>query len=1135
MELSFTLSKMTEEFLQQNKHDMRKLLDKIPSHFGIRFPLKYLFKISGIEYRIDALFDLYKDLDVSGIFNKIKYLVNDQGYTIDNREFFSIASYFHKDKEDVEINRLKNKIRKPKEDINKKLQEYDLKQKEYIVPIEKFSLEIDFLEALAKEIDDLLDKKKREEEFKKFISNYDVSNYDFLDPVEEKERRIITMEIPREDPLELFNRIRTSERYFLVKFRYDKTYTKLYSNDFTHNVILDASLEKEQEYNSLFIRFYPLEVSKKYMKKAVIDININLTTGQSDFIFTNYRGINKDKIIDTFKKTFDIFKIKYIEDVPDTVKYFIYGFRIERDVFLSMLYTKEFRQMVYIDESKKPSSTGKWVRFYIDVNDKKISFTVNNEVLNTATNIRKDSFYLSIPKDSEIVKITISKMESKKGKEMAEMLIYKCFDMYAQTYNDMKKKYSFLPKPIKPSKLDIKRTSLKEMIPNFKGGSISQQADYERMQLNIISEAEAKTLRKKGKQVMLYPPPNMKDIFDVNMKPFFIGPGDDEYPYIGLKINTSNKGDLSNEYFPYIPVYYKDKKLQIDEAYNVTITNINERNIDNRKNKLKDLSEGEQGNVYDDIIKIMGRDDIYRVGYGKDGLDAIIDDIFEVKIKVPSKIPPYCMQELYNFSSFPKNKEFETYHALLEKQCNVNIYLFEAIKNEVNMILPNHKDFYIPDPNLRNKCMVLFRNRKGEYELIKTSKKYLFDKEINIKLFNVLEFISQAKDIKIFNIMDIFPKIISQRLDIYGRILSVNVKDETLYTIFTPPLHPLDMEIDNTIYPLEKISDRFKNIKQDIRGMGISYEINDIKFRSYVKNIKLDYPIDNNLIFEDLSKSSIVKLKNSLIARMLKHLFGVFLLLSDDDNFMSSHTVIVKNHEYKEEYDSQTRIYKISDISLLKLPSYVMNGKLIMTNDIYDKFNILVPHLLKKYREKELFLTPAPYIFKKRYYHIADFDSHKNEMLFFDINIARLYVYERRNKPQKMIYTKLPDIITGEFIDAEKKNIIYPSKYNLPVEPLLFFDGKYYYWIQYLKDMERSSDQLDAANTIISIWDKYKINIGYYADSSTEYKKKYDEISIKSDGTISPDGKSCVLSYFPAITKKIKKSQMKYAAILKID
>ena len=1141
------MKKEVENFFKNSKNlEFETFIKDLKSEFKVDLPDKYVFKVEGSTKNIAEIFEMYNYLHLDGLYEKIKYLKNLEGFTIDKREFFSIARKFYRDKDEVEDVRLIEKIRRKGEDLNEVLRQRGfLVMNEENVNTSDYDLEIDFWQSLESEVLKTIDTKAEEEKFVDFISSAKVDEFDFYDAEREKEKIIIQFDILEYEPKEIFDLVKTNPNLFYMRMVYeDQNFVKIYKNDLTKKVLTDKMINKKSEDHKIYMKYYPLNTTKEYVLKAIVDIELDLYTGTTELKFKSYKGINTNATKDAIFSELSFLKRHSESSIPDTTVMIINGFTIERNVFIYILF-KYFSQVVQIDESKTPFAFGTWTRFYLRYKKNKISFTINNDELEQAITVRKEGMKTKIPEESNIVRITIAKCETKENLEIAKQMFYKALSLYVSVYDIVARRFEGIRPYVKPLKMETKIKSLKEIIPGFEEGDLSKQAKKDELILNILTKEEAERFIEEGDQVMLFPPPNMRKLFKIHIKEVYIGPGPTQAPYIGLKENTTKIGSMNKDVLPYIPKYYTEEHVIIDKDFNVQMINMSSRNIDKRKKK-KVLLPGETGDVNADIIRLMGVEgEVYTVGFPRDDnfsrAIASIDD--EEFIRFNANIPSYAMQELYDQVSVPGIAQYETHCSIFEKIKNANIYVFEMIEKNITLVIPRHKDFYVPDLKLKPSCIVLFRNKSGLYELIRRPKTCLFDEKVNKRLSDIMVYITQIRNLKVFNIYDYYKNIIGQTININGKLESICVKDGSdKYTIFTPPLHPLDVKIIEEIFPLPFIP---SDSKRDKKALGIEFKIDEHYFRAYCEKDISKLPIDESLFFEDLKQKSIIDPYAKIKARCLKQIFGIFLLQTKDKNFVDNYCVVKPNHEYLVEYSKK----EVETLDEVPLPSYVKGGKIILSSyTMEEKFKKLADLLLKQQRENTINLLPGPYVFKKRYFNISDFEiSSKNEFIFMNLETARLFMYEKRTEMDNKVFTTLPNIIAARYEVKKSKatvrnfkkikegSLVYPSKYNLPVDPILYSDGTSEYWIQYVKDTQHEVEQIDAVKAIIYNWEKVSVNTGYYTNRLVDGTINPFYATIEPlINTIKPNGKSCILKYVPSPTTKIKTPSAKYAAVLKI-
>lgn len=1074
----------------------------------LEIPNKYLFKTKDGILAIDQILNLRKDENIEEILDYFKTLKNLEGYVIDIRELFSILGYVRSE-EELELIRFKRKIKKKDESIIDLAKKYKKKIKEDL-----FSDELEFEEQLDIEIKYMLKEKEKQRIILERIS-VKSGIYD----VYEEERESVEFKIDISlGGKRILDEIKMNKRMLLCHLMVEQEFVKIYVDDKTKYVLAEDVVKTSLEENFMRILYYPLDTDE-YMKVGIMEILMDMSNGNSTIEFKSYKGLSVKDSTEIFFEEIEFLSPQLRKIIPKLNRYFINDFYLDKNIFFSVLFDR-FRNFCYVNEENKPFVAKKWMKFFFVFKDKRVSVTINNLKLKAKKNIMKNNTLYSFPIGSEIVSITITDAEDKETLDITYDLVLHIFDTYIKDYG----KYDDKKNLKMPSNVPLKKKKLKEFILGFKSGGISTQGEKKRTDLKIIEKDEVQKYLDKGEEVMLYPPPNLKHLFSDSVIPFYFVSANDEYPYLGLKENTAKGKDIGKDDIPYIPMYFKEKRYSIDKNFNVEeIKRSKKKDFSTIKSHEKALEEGEEGFLSTTFNSIL---DTPGIKFRKRGFASIKDALFEAKgrTKKPIKIDflPLFKQELYDYDEIPSDYQFETHHKVLEKYFKINIYLFEIVDDRIEMIIPRHKDYYYCEAELYSKCAILFRNKNKNYELIYGKKGEneltLFGEEMNEKMAKIMIKLTETKDLPFFNINEHFPNIISQTLTKNGKLRSINL--DTKETIFTPPICPLDVPLSEEIYEAKVRKDS----RRDLKSLGFSFRIDDIEYRAYGKNLD-DLPVDKKLVFEERIDQK--KENEEIQSRILRQIFGVFLLLWKKKNFVEKHCIVIEKHEYKIEYDD-TEVKEFSDINNLDLPSYIRKGKIILSSqEMKSRFERLSEYLLSQ--KEFISLAPPPYFFNKKYFSVSDFTIRsKKEYVFSSIYRALLFLFEERNDQKISVYKSFPDIVTGYISNGK---IIYPAGYNLPVNPIIIQDEERFYLVQFVQDGTIDFEQ-KAVNAILYNWEHHRVNTGFYTAHLEDetIDPNYPKVSELKNIT-----KPCIYKYRPKETVKVRKSkieQVKYAAIM---
>ena len=370
-----------------------------------------------------------------------------------------------------------------------------------------------------------------------------------------------------------------------------------------------------------------------------------------------------------------------------------------------------------------------------------------------------------------------------------------------------------------------------------------------------VEEWEKRTIGDKKRQVMKFDTNEMSTEPSEESKVLYFVCPDDSIPYPGLK-----KNNLSNsKKYPFIPCCYKEKQrnisIQKDKSKNV------KKSIIKTNKLLSEERIGYLPEKLVDFMSEYTDDEIYRFGVPKDTNSFIHcvlrsmkheqymqsenkrDFVVDFRISLLNEINVSIVsQEMYDVSlekveNVIKNSKFffdpSYFYRILEVMFNINIFVFEqridsGTHTIIDIQIPRYEYKYFREIDLEKPCLILYQHRgselnkseipqceiivSGNYSFTNDNSELIFLHDNNeltktiSKLFktslsippNVEDTLSNKilKNMNTQNILNI--EVLSQSLDPYGKLQSINVKsEEKIITLLVPPSYPKNLKIDD--------------------------------------------------------------------------------------------------------------------------------------------------------------------------------------------------------------------------------------------------------------------------------------------------------------------------------------------------
>jgi hypothetical protein len=660
------------------------------------------------------------------------------------------------------------------------------------------------------------------------------------------------------------------------------------------------------------------------------------------------------------------------------------------------------------------------------------------------------------------------------------------------------------PEIFTPNYLLAKNTKTKELVK-----ITTDKSEAERWQKEIIIHEDVRYNR----EVLPFPP----DLAKGDAPLFWFTSSKAEAPYVGYRENIF---DDSPKYL-YVPYSSATKGVQ-------RIKPIGSGNVVS----LAVADEGKYSHGSPDVIDHILGMETRRQGV-EIGPNAVIrailnmaldisdvrrtitdDDVYSIRYKLSQLEPALYKQHLYDLSNediVTKLKEYDEYFdpllysAGLEHYFNIDIYYIKAkiVHNvmTLTMELPRYSNFYCTYAKPR-KCIVVLLNTgiksdRLEYphcELIVPKNSYipLFDTDVSKKLRKIRSichevltcvptgvYKSQSMMSKIDQVLQQFPKVISQFLDPYGKARAFTVEFEEnsrmgtgvtteRVTIFCYPSAPLNLPQSDEIYPAinGQWLDKFcgGNSYLGRSDIGVWCEHKDTGEILYVRADDIDVNLkymgsDPMKIESNIKENFVIKQANKdKLALVLKEIIIWVLIVSDlsAEKFISNHLTFTKEPNDENTYyninviEQRLPIVKNVESALEHIKDVIpISGKKLVLHNkqYYDSISYVISRYpIVPYDKK-------PKYIKDFYRSVSDFKSSRNSFVL----TGSINPLESVLKPQAKY-----EIAT--YIDELGK---------LPV----FYKQDDVLWIVQATHL----NELKVAYNICETWVKERINLGYNA------------------------------------------------------
>jgi hypothetical protein len=512
------------------------------------------------------------------------------------------------------------------------------------------------------------------------------------------------------------------------------------------------------------------------------------------------------------------------------------------------------------------------------------------------------------------------------------------------------------------------------------------------------------------------------------------------------------------------------------------------------------------------------------------------------------------------------NRKFFDYckvYRILEEIFKVNIFVF--LPRDVNDIpgfeVPNYALGHIRPFRPNRKTILILKNTGSEsekleypqYELIidigkkeedtKNTSEYKFIYGTNTteivynSFFKYIENFVFSVERNEQNIYSIFSRnnpyskvywpeilkdydIVSQNLDLYGKLRNINIrhaKSDTTITLYIPPSQPMNVPIDTSVF----INDYFKVISifgspSKIIKDGVWYKILDFEYGIFIPcetNSDENFPSSPIIELNSKEVNPIYEYRTTLKYSNMLLDFIIWGLRSNkvlnlNDFLKRKDIYIQKNPEVKINEPPNKLISYITekgDFSYLSniWPEYFTAENTVqLYPSLYDK---VIPYLERYYTKTDgLSLPPDPYL-KNIFKYEWDFKQfNENRVLIgFDHLKNWINIHERNARGELEIYNKMR-----------------VDKLGNDLEPFLYFDtaSQKMYLIQNVRDNDSKKALMCAEK-----WRRDKINMGYETSNNLynefiphityQISASFELFVYDTNGDSDYDDYVCILQY----------------------
>jgi hypothetical protein len=826
---------------------------------------------------------------------------------------------------------------------------------------------------------------------------------------------------------------------------------------------------KKSSYTYVRMLTYPDNVIMTVMK-LVISKN-NLTT---DNMINRFLGVFGDES--------KIEEVSRVEQGVTGVFYFPKR-KFNKHVLADLVLNNPlFSSLMYIDEHLQASNTREnslLVHFNLE-SVGVVSARLTEQYMSKRDSTKDGGVF---PINTIYVRVKISKSDNIKSVLKFQSILSKLMVVYD---NEMGNIVNFYKMYYKKFGTDIKRTvvvenkSLKTIasdifFPNYSTGCSKYPT--------IIDDDTAKEEIKAGKEVMVFPKTNEESLrrnYVCNYKV-------DKYP--GLKVNTLDNKDK----FPYVPCCYKtrhsDKAGSAYRYYYYDEPLPKDTDQQAPLKTFKVLNHNDWGDLPSNLLKLFYiADPISNISYRRKGVfrgkSSFLQCVIEaVNVDIPEGFginnigdmvnrermmllndffPYCCKQEMYDFTGEEIRKKIldldvyldpKKFIHLLELIYKVNIFIFVR-GNNGELILPRYSQTYYKTL-YKNPSVFILEHIGGTSErlsypqcelIVKASyvedigSQYMFeyDNAVSKNVFRAFEGLRKSYCLDKEIPLTIFPLdrmvLRSQCIDTYGkmRMIKTLYKDK-LITILTPPIQPVNLDIDCTIVNVElSVALQFvQELDGQITGKVLSGEFVK-KIYVVLGNMSVSIPIEDSKdslesvpeIMDSMLDAgdagdvgdSVLSLYNKYkkLSRYIKeYMFWLYssyiylnrlLLIKDKDK------TIYNFFENKIKVQSDFQYGNVG--KTFSLNSGVMDrGKLVVTSDEMLKRLIYVlrlevmrnPSKIDKYRNSV--------VIDNYYVDITDFDQYSEQVILEGDESVTSWINEKQinhNIQNKVVVGKYP-------------------------------------------------------------------------------------------------------------------------------
>lgn len=778
-------------------------------------------------------------------------------------------------------------------------------------------------------------------------------------------------------------------------------------------------------------------------------ININFSLKHDDLSLTQHQYIER-----VMNKIFPSQPPRYsIDNYNTSALFYIINQRLDKNIFSDMIMNDfVFSQFFSTDERQKATKNKTYIFLYFEHE------TVGEVTAYITPQVRdKESLEMKdYPIETPYIRVLITHADNPEAALFFKKILINFIHHYNQEYPRIIRDYKkFLPQIQKVKQTDNK-TQLEKIndlfIPNYP----------------TICGFKPKVVHSQlpeGTVVMKFPKsgPDQKEYYcDFKSHPFpnvrkntLINK--DKYPYIpccSIKDSRQIKGSKYRKYF-----FDEEKKKGEESSQQSIITS------------LKILKPGNIGKLPDDISLFLEFSDtkasFQRLGVIKNSssfLTCILlalglqqNDLKKERLALATKAyAASCRQEAYDKSSQQlidiikdDNQYLDPFLFLhmIELKYKCRIFIFKREGNNTRLTPPPYQHFYLENSIPNDHKVILIYEHKGsklteseqpQCELIvkytKTERAPYYSytqKEttiINIKkLFNSITKsyqLNQISELIHFPLRDTpFIKLVSQRIDSYGKTRQINIKFENqMFSLLCDPLPPLLLPEEEKNYVNTK--SQIKKLLETINVMKIIKKTNQ-EVIGKIGNVKVKINLEEKKQLSSTMDDFNTKKRNAYA--LSQHFLWLFSKYVNGKIYKTSMVDLIPEFEKNKIQILPGYNYPLEKISRLSNKNgYFQRGKLILSSEEVRKRLVYLLRL-KIERHIDEIIDFKDKIDFAEYQSISDFNKRPGEIILDGYDSFMQWI-DHKNKKPSILYSSIQPERLGFYFFQNKLIASYVTK-----------------------------------------------------------------------------------------------------------